>query len=62
MYTFSRIFPQRNYFERVLYIRKSFIAKRVISISVNLRCLRLKLLKYKENKKVRDDLILDSKV
>ena len=30
---------------------KSFIAKRVISILVNLRYLRFKLLKYKENKK-----------
>ena len=30
---------------------KSFIAKRVISIFVNLRCLQLKLLKYKENNK-----------
>ena len=30
---------------------KSFIAKRVISIFVNLRYLRLKLLKYKENNK-----------
>ena len=28
---------------------KSFIAKRVISILVNLRYLRFKLLKYKEN-------------
>ena len=31
---------------------KSFIAKRVISILVNLRYLRFKLLKYKENKKI----------
>ena len=30
---------------------KSFIAKRVISILVNLRYLRFKLLKYKENNK-----------
>ena len=30
---------------------KSFIAKRVTSILVNLRCLRFKLLKYKENNK-----------
>ena len=30
---------------------KRFIAKRVISIYVNLRYLRLKLLKYKENNK-----------
>ena len=30
---------------------KSFIAKRVNSISVNLRYLRFKLLKYKENNK-----------
>ena len=30
---------------------KSFIAKRVISILVNLRYLRFKLLKYKENDK-----------
>ena len=30
---------------------KSFIAKRVISIFVNLRYLRFKLLKYKENNK-----------
>ena len=30
---------------------KSFIAKRVISIWVNLRYLRFKLLKYKENNK-----------
>ena len=30
---------------------KSFIAKRVISILVNLRYLRYKLLKYKENNK-----------
>ena len=33
-----------------LYL-KSFIAKRVISILVNLRYLRFKLLKYKENNK-----------
>ena len=33
---------------------KSFIAKQVISILVNLRYLRLKLLKYKENKKICD--------
>ena len=34
---------------------KSLIAKRVISILVNLRYLRLKLLKYKENnKKIHD--------
>ena len=32
-------------------IMKSFIAKRVISILVNLRYLRFKLLKYKENNK-----------
>ena len=31
---------------------KSFIAKRVISIFVNFRYLRFKLLKYKENKKI----------
>ena len=31
---------------------KSFIAKRVISILVNLRYLRFKLLKFKENKKI----------
>ena len=31
---------------------KSFIAKRVISILVNLRYLRFKLLKYKENKTI----------
>ena len=34
-----------------LYL-KSFIAKRVNSILVNLRYLRFKLLKYKENKKI----------
>ena len=33
---------------------KSFMAKRVISIFVNLRYLRLKLLKYEENKKICD--------
>ena len=33
------------------YNMKSFIAKRVISILVNLRYLRFKLLKYKENNK-----------
>ena len=33
------------------YYLKSFIAKRVISILVNLRYLRFKLLKYKENNK-----------
>ena len=33
------------------YYMKSFIAKRVISILVNLRYLRYKLLKYKENNK-----------
>ena len=33
---------------------KSFIAKRVISILVNFRYLRFKLLKYKENKKICD--------
>ena len=33
---------------------KSFIAKRVKSILVNLRYLRFKLLKYKENKKICD--------
>ena len=32
-------------------ILKSFIAKRVISILVNLRYLKFKLLKYKENNK-----------
>ena len=34
-----------------LYL-KIFIAKQVISILVNLRYLRYKLLKYKENKKI----------
>ena len=33
-------------------IMKSFVAKRVNSILVNLRYLRFKLLKYKENKKI----------
>ena len=36
--------------ERGVYL-KSFITKRVISIFVNLRYLRLKLLKYTENNK-----------
>ena len=34
------------------YNMKSFIAKRLNSILVNLRYLRFKLLKYKENKKI----------
>ena len=38
-------------FVKVLQHMKSFIAKPVISIFVNLRYLRLKLLKYKENNK-----------
>ena len=42
---------------------KSFIAKRVISILVNLRYLRFKLLKYKENnKKIVIVLIITSKM
>ena len=42
---------------------KSFIAKRVISILVNLRYLRLKLLKYKENnKKICNTLYIMRKV
>ena len=36
---------------------KSFIAKRVISICVNLRYLRLKLLQYKENNKKMCDTL-----
>ena len=36
---------------KLKYYMKSFIAKRVISILVNLRYLRFKLLKYKENNK-----------
>ena len=38
-------------YKQVMKQLKSFIAKRVISILVNLRYLRFKLLKYKENNK-----------
>ena len=46
----SHVTSQRVSTIMQLYM-KSFIAKRVISISVNLRYLRFKLLKYKENNK-----------
>ena len=39
------------YWTKLVEYMKSFIAKRVISILVNLRYLRFKLLKYKENNK-----------